>query len=437
MEKKYSEAKAVHLFVCTWAPPMAGGPRNLYNHLREWDPEHYAILTSYLNFSWSKLDPATWLNCEYDFFDYAGPIERDKTAVTIGANYLRFRFIDRFDRVMGRASRLWAKLFGEFQTLFDSIYQLGRSARVLLACISFSKRRPIKSVVIVSDMGWGFIGGFLFALLFRKKLNVYLFDLYADNYMLSGNKFLAKFFEKHILRFAETIIVTNEVTAEFLKLKYPNLTRFVVVRNTSELAPRNFELEPLHYEPPFTIAFAGHIYWPQIGSIRNLIGAMDILAGLPIRLRLFVINPSDEICAMVKSKKNVDLNYLGKEKLFEELKSANLLFLPFGWDTLSDAIVNTASPAKFTDYLATGVPLLVHAPESAFVARSTRALDLGLVVSENSPSILAAKIKDYFDTFSASKKPREIGQNCVAIFRSEYNLVLNSNRLWRAINGGL
>lgn len=423
-------SKKLNLFVCTWAPPMAGGPRNLYNHLKSWDPDSYAIITSYLNFSWSVLEPSTWLPCKYEYFDYHDQPMRNQIKIHVESTRIRFKLVDKYDKLLNKISNRLQRMHYSNPNLFDTLYQLGRSIRVVLACYLFSKKNQISRVTIISDMGWGFIGGFIYAWIFEKPLNIFLFDLYADNYMLSGNKILANFFEPYIFKYADKIIVTNETTAAFLQNKYPFLLDITIVRNSSDLPPRDIkEIETVSTksEREFNISFAGHVYWPHYESFENLVTALKILNDKNIFINMYVINPGDEVNKIIQGQKNIRLSYLPREELAKELQNADLLFIPFGWNTKSNEIIHTASPAKFTDYLSVGVPLLVHAPQNSFVSSITKEKKLGLVVTENSAEALAKKILDY--KANDKKIKVEYAKNCIHYYNNEYSVEMNSKKL--------
>lgn len=423
------------VFVCTWAPPMAGGPRNLYNHLKSWPPQSYAIVTSYLNFSWSVLEPTTWLPCDYIFFDYHGNADRTANKVKADPQLIRYRLIDKLDSLVGRFGRLLNKLKIPKPDLIDCIYQFGRSCRAFFACAKYARNHKVSQVVVISDMGWGFIGGFLFAWFYDKPLKVFLFDLYADNYMLSGNKILARIFEPLIFKYSDGVIVTNETTQTYLEKKYPYLDKITVVRNSSDLEPKKLT-DVKNYsnsKKPFVISFAGHVYWPHLESFKNLVECMKLLERDSVVLKMYVINPSEEIKSLIKDVKSIVLDYLPREQLILEIQKSQLLFLPFSWNTQSPEIIKTASPAKFTDYLAAGVPFLVHAPKDSFVCEFSEKKKLGIVVSENSATKLAQKVREFMEI--DQNQAQEYARNCIQFFTDEFTVEINSKRLWRSING--
>jgi hypothetical protein len=56
------------LILSTWAPPMIGGPENLYNIFSQFDPPSLCIMTSYQALM-ARSSPDMWLDCDYYFFD--------------------------------------------------------------------------------------------------------------------------------------------------------------------------------------------------------------------------------------------------------------------------------------------------------------------------------------------------------------------------------
>jgi glycosyltransferase involved in cell wall biosynthesis len=74
------------------------------------------------------------------------------------------------------------------------------------------------------------------------------------------------------------------------------------------------------------------------------------------------------------------------------LADADILFLPFSFDAGHRHFVATSFPAKTAEYMASGVPTLVHAPAYSSVARYCRQYESGRVVDEACPGKLADAI---------------------------------------------
>ena len=70
-----------------------------------------------------------------------------------------------------------------------------------------------------------------------------------------------------------------------------------------------------------------------------------------------------------------------------------MLFLPLAFNSPYPQILRTAAPGKMGEYLASGRPILVHAPSDSFVAWYFREHQCGLVVDENDPAQLLMGIR--------------------------------------------
>jgi glycosyltransferase involved in cell wall biosynthesis len=108
------------------------------------------------------------------------------------------------------------------------------------------------------------------------------------------------------------------------------------------------------------------------------------------------------------------------------LREATLLFLPLAWHTKSPDIIATATPGKFTDYLASGRPMLIHAPDYAFVSRYAKQHQLGLVVDQDSPELLAAAIREYLQH---PERGKTYVTNALAMFRHNHEAGKNARVL--------
>jgi glycosyltransferase involved in cell wall biosynthesis len=71
-----------------------------------------------------------------------------------------------------------------------------------------------------------------------------------------------------------------------------------------------------------------------------------------------------------------------EEDVARVLAEADIAFLPLSFKSEMRHVVETSLPTKIAEYLAAGLPILVHAPSSSTVARYCRENGCGLVVDE-------------------------------------------------------
>jgi glycosyltransferase involved in cell wall biosynthesis len=233
--------------------------------------------------------------------------------------------------------------------------------------------------------------------------------------------------EPRLIGNAEVIIVTNEGTGEFLRRRYGESFRLEIVRNSA--FPEDFEglRTPPSGTPPFNILFTGNVYWAQEGAVLNMIRAMDLLRDLPVELDLYCPQATASIRSAATGKPNVRLTSAPQSEMPRVQSEATLLFLPLAWGTDAPDIVATASPGKFTDYLASGRPMLVHAPDYSYIARYSRAHDVGIVVDRDDPGVLAGAVREFLRDPDCGARHIE---NALNMFKTHHDARENAKKLW-------
>ncbi len=73
-------------------------------------------------------------------------------------------------------------------------------------------------------------------------------------------------------------------------------------------------------------------------------------------------------------------------------EQADILFLPIAFDA-KPHVIATASPSKMPEYLASGTPILVHAPRDSYLARYAREHGFAEVVDEPDAAALASALR--------------------------------------------
>ncbi len=81
------------------------------------------------------------------------------------------------------------------------------------------------------------------------------------------------------------------------------------------------------------------------------------------------------------------------DELRRQLADADALFLGLSLDSPHPAIVRTATPARLVEYMASGRPLLIHAPPDSHVAQYARREDFAEVVDTADEAALLAGLR--------------------------------------------
>lgn len=154
------------------------------------------------------------------------------------------------------------------------------------------------------------------------------------------------------------------------------------------------------YKTPFRMLYAGRIGVGTLESVIDIAEAVEELNknGLEIVLEIQTrsINKifNEAITQYNCIKINPTLEYA---KLPEKFSSVDLLILPMDFDDKSLKYIWLSMPTKVSEYLSTGTPILVYAPQKTALARYALDKEWGIVVSERSQFKLREAIKNIYN----------------------------------------
>src|SRR5262249_24872683 len=125
----------------------------------------------------------------------------------------------------------------------------------------------------------------------------------------------------------------------------------------------------------------------------NLVTAMLNLPDTGLTLQLYTSARPDEL---------ERLGLRGPLEIHEQVPAcqaaalqcrADILFLPLAFASPYPEVIDTSAPGKRGELLASGRPVLVHAPATSFVSWYFRTHDCGLVVDRPDPGLLASALR--------------------------------------------
>jgi glycosyltransferase involved in cell wall biosynthesis len=192
---------------------------------------------------------------------------------------------------------------------------------------------------------------------------------------------------------AAAVIVPNEVLAEDFGRRAG--VSVSIVRNPAADEAFAPDTSPLPFGDPVRLVYTGAVYHAQLDAILNLNVALQKI-GFRAELDVYTgQNPSVLSGAdpnFVHTRGHVE----GTE-VFRLQQAADILFLPLGFATGVPEIIRSAAPGKTAEYLASGRPILVHAPADSFVTRFFREHDCGVVVDTPEPNRLVSAVTSLRD----------------------------------------
>jgi glycosyltransferase involved in cell wall biosynthesis len=174
----------------------------------------------------------------------------------------------------------------------------------------------------------------------------------------------------------DAVVIHNPVDLSAYGGPHASLAERRAPDDTGERIVYTGSVGPLHYE-----------------AFRTLLSALALLNRRDLRLHVYSPQPRERleregIRGPVVFHPPEPLSAIAALQ-----QQADLLFLPLALQSNEPEIVRTAAPGKIGEYLASGRPILVHAPADSFVASYFRDHDCGLVVDRSDPRALAAAIE--------------------------------------------
>lgn len=442
------------LLVSSYAPPsLAGAPQVMYKLLKTLPPEFYTIVTSFYNIDNTSAKMGSWLPGEYVFYDNpkaskeirrhneTKPEETPNNPIVRLKKTLRESFVltawvkAPLSAVVKNDITIKLKRFLKrnafFKTLLGAPLILGQIPLIIRQGVKSVKKENIDLMVGFSDYGPALVGTYYIHKQTKVPFCLYMFDIYEGNLLPLTGQILAKIFEPKLFKCATKIIVNNEGTKEFYRRRYGNgiLDKIEIIYNSTNPKPYLDAQTPMvEHSPPYTILFAGNIYWAQLSSVKNLIKAIEGMDDVDIRFQIYSTNPPEYFKAIGIDSSKIDFNVAPNSEMPHIQSKTDILFLPLAWNTKSPAIINTATPGKLTDYLIAGRPILVHAPPESHLVQYAKDNNFALVVDEENIEKLQKAIRkllfnkdtgqQYIDNAQKVFFQNHDGQKNIDIFQS-------------------
>lgn len=243
-------------------------------------------------------------------------------------------------------------------------------------CRQVSKRTAILALPWAGELGAElFIAAYLAHLITKAPLIIYEHDDWKESskkYSKWIERALERIFHRRIVKTASCVWTISQHMAEEFQKRY--VVRTQVMPNSVDIKKFTCcQAADMSISRNRRIVFTGAVYGSQVGAIRNVLQAIQSNSDIKYTLVMYT-NVTAEYLATQKIsgdclevKKPVPV-----ECMPETLILADILLLPFSFDEDEKTIVSTSLPTKTADYLASGVPILVHAPPYATISQLAR-----------------------------------------------------------------
>jgi glycosyltransferase involved in cell wall biosynthesis len=306
-------------------------------------------------------------------------------------------------------------------------YRRARSAAWVI------KQENCGAILACSGDPFDLPAGYLASLCARVPFYAYLFDDYMCQWNNTPYYHLARIVEPFILKGAAGVAVPNEFLSDTYQLRYR--VEPTVIHNALEVPKTERNDAPLWStnRTEARILYTGSVYHAHYDAFRNLIAAIRRLDRMDVKLHLYTSQTQEELEREDIVGPVVHHEPLAPSKVFEVQRRADILFLPLAFDSKIPEVVRTSSPGKMGEYLASGQPILVHAPPASFVSWYFRKHECGVVVDENRPEVLKLAIQRLLED---TELRREIGENARARAIADFDLVPAQAKFLKLLQAG-
>jgi glycosyltransferase involved in cell wall biosynthesis len=226
-------------------------------------------------------------------------------------------------------------------------------------------------------------------------LCAYLFDDYVGQWPLAGHRAFARRAEAALMRTAAAVVVPNAALAELIRQR-TGRNPAIVPNPASEVGPAA-PCGPRLAGRAKRIVYTGAIYGAQLDAFANLGAALARLGRPEISLHAYTWQDPEKLRRLLPALDITFHPHVTGKDLVAALEGADLLFLGLAFDSEIPDAIRTASPAKMSDYLASGRPILAHVPAASFVADYFRHHQCGWLVDRLDPAALASAISGLLD----------------------------------------
>jgi glycosyltransferase involved in cell wall biosynthesis len=227
------------------------------------------------------------------------------------------------------------------------------------------------------------------SLLTGCPLYLYFHNTYLEHDR--GNLF-APWLQPRVFARARHVFVMSQGMQVLYQRYYPDLVCTPLVHTFNELLPTLDDVEP-GAEPhvPLRIALSGSVNESNSGAVRHMAQAM---AALPdAHMLVYTRTNPGYLAALGVQGARYTIATLSREQLLNELRTADIFFLPHGFsekETIEE--VQTIFPTRTIEYLISGRPILAHLPEDCFLADFLREHECALLVTEPDAEALAQAV---------------------------------------------
>jgi glycosyltransferase involved in cell wall biosynthesis len=264
----------------------------------------------------------------------------------------------------------------------------------------------------------------------------YMWDNWRHLIAISGRlpAALAAGMQSAVLAGARTTFVVNSSIAEDLLRDHG---RHSLVVGIPLPDPRLLDEPPVKAWPSspgrIGLLFTGQVYAANLEALTNVVAALNDPRLDAAELHIYAAQSEAHIKSRGLDGKVVVHPHVQWEELRQVQREADILILALSFTSPYPDIIRTASPTKTGEYLASGRPVLVHAPPDSYPAAIARRFGLPLVDRRDPRSVADAIARIAEDPSYRDRIIAGARRAALAL----YSPKATTERFVRAINHGI
>ena len=188
------------------------------------------------------------------------------------------------------------------------------------------------------------------------------------------------------------------------------------------------------YKAPFNILYSGRIGHSISDVIIEIAEAIEFINKLGYKTVFKIQSTSINHSTInaLKEYKNVKINPIAKyDEIPKIYSSADALILPYDFAPSSVKFIKYSMPTKATEYMITGVPIIIYAPAETAVAKFFLKNKCAIVINKQGRDNLAKSIIDLIDNDSLRER---IGKTAHKIAKANYSYDIVSDKFRNLLN---
>jgi hypothetical protein len=210
---------------------------------------------------------------------------------------------------------------------------------------------------------------------------LHYFDDYCSQWKIPNPAWSMRWMEQHgsqieswLIRRSAGVVVPNENMRDEIVNRTPLPT--AIIRNPVSV-PFYDRLrqcvvrEEKDASQVWSVIYTGSIYEAQLDAVIRCALALETLRnrGIAMQLHLYTTQSEESLRSLGVPETVLVHPQVSPQESSKLQCESDILLLPLAFQTRYPELIRTSSPGKLGEYLASGRPILIHAPRDSFIAR--------------------------------------------------------------------